>query len=411
MRRRCFLAFRFFFSFFGLSKVVGKYRGPFGKSSPTLCHLLETGENVTIAFDPNPGNPDKRERGPNNDVCQPPRACFGSNPPARLRRLLRLHPLRHTPFPPRGPLILLLDGLALRPHLPPPATAGRAHHDPLAPVHRRRVLAPEIDPPVLPLLSIPAPSPLLHPPHPVIDAARGFLPAGEPVRVIDAPFAQDAHLHGDAEFDVPDHALPAAVLARARAARAQPERAQDDRVAALEDLGVRDAGVGHVGVDAVGAGPGRAGAGAAGDGLVVAEALCGGGGGGEVAAEAEGQVVAVALGGGAGGEGEEDDVGDALRGEDVAAHDGGFVRGGEEGFRGDEYLDGLEAALVQGDVVGDEAAETVDYGGVGDGFGGVGVAVDFGAGAGEVEDCFALFGVDGDFEFDGASVVHVVGGC
>ena len=136
-----------------------------------------------------------------------------------------------------------------------------------------------------------------------------------------------------------------------------------------------------------------------------------GGGGREVAAEAEGQVVAVALGGGAGGEGEEDDVGYALGGEDVAADDGGFVRGREEGFLGDEHLDRFEAALVQWDVVFDQTAETVDDGGVGDGFGCVGVGVDFWAGAGEVEDCFAFGGVDGDFEFDGASVVHVVGGC
>lgn len=164
--------------------------------------------------------------------------------------------------------------------------------------------------------------------------------------------------------------------------------------------------------------PGGAGAGAAGYGFVVAEAFCGRGGGGVVgarvgvvAAEAEGQVVTVALGGGAGGESEEDDVCDALRGEDVAADDRGLVGGGEEGVWGNEDADGFQAALVQGDVVGNEAAEAVDDGRVGDGFGGVGVAVDFGARAGEVEDRFALFGVDGDFELDGAPVVHVVGCC
>ena len=119
-------------------------------------------------------------------------------------------------------------------------------------------------------------------------------------------------------------------------------------------------------VYAAGAVPGGTGAGAAGDGLVVAEALCGagggGGGGGGVSAEAKGQVVAVALGGGAGGEREEDDVRDALGGEDVAADDGGSVRGREEGPRRDEYADWLQAALVQGDVVRDQAAEAVDDG-------------------------------------------------
>ena len=230
--------------------------------------------------------------------------------------------------------------------------------------------------------------------------------------MVDAALAQDAHLHGDAELDVADDAVAAAVLAVAAAAGAQAEFAEEDRVAALEDFGVGDARVGHVRVDAVGAVPGGAGAGAAGYGLVVAEAFCGGVGVGVgVAAEAEGEVVAVALGGGAGGEGEEDDVGDALGGEDVAADDGGVVGGGEEGFGGDEDADRFEAALVQGDVVFDEAAEAVDDGGVGDGFGGVGVGVDLGAGAGEVEDGFASGGVDGDFEVDGAAVVHVVGGC
>ena len=228
--------------------------------------------------------------------------------------------------------------------------------------------------------------------------------------MVDAAFAQDAHLDRDAELDVADDAVAAAVLTRAPASRSQAELAQQDRVPAFEDLGVRDARVGHVRVHAVGAGPGGAGAGATGDGLVVAETLCGGGRGGEVAAEAEGQVVAVALGGGAGGEGEEDDVRDALGGEDVAADDGGGVGGGEEGFGRDEHFDRFQAALVQGDVVGDEAAEAVDDGGVGDGFGGVGVAVDFGPGAGKVEDGFAFDGIDGDFEANGAAVVHEVGG-
>lgn len=230
--------------------------------------------------------------------------------------------------------------------------------------------------------------------------------------MVDATLAQDADLHRNAEFDIADHAFPAAVLAQARAALAQAEFPQYDRVAAFEDLGVRDARVGHVRVHAAGAVPGGAGAGAAGYGLVVAETFCGRGGGGcDVAAETEGEIVAVALGGGAGGEGEQDYVGDALGCEDVAAYDGGFVGGGEEGSGRDEHPDGGEAALVQGDVVADEAAEGVDYGGVGDGFGGVGVAVDFGAGAGEVEGRFAFLRVDGYFERDGAAVVHVVGGC
>jgi len=50
----------------------------------------------------------------------------------------------------------------------------------------------------------------------------------------------------------------------------------------------------------------------------------------DVAPEPKGQVVAIALRGGAGMEGTQDDIGHALRGEDVAAYNGGFVAGGEE---------------------------------------------------------------------------------
>lgn len=61
-------------------------------------------------------------------------------------------------------------------------------------------------------------------------------------------------------------------------------------------------------------------------------------------------------------------------GEDVAAYDCCFVGGGEKGILWDADVDGFEAALVEGYVFGDEAAEAVDDGGVGDGFRGVGVA-------------------------------------
>lgn len=77
----------------------------------------------------------------------------------------------------------------------------------------------------------------------------------------------------------------------------------------------------------------------------------------------------------------------------------------------DQDLDGREAALVQRDVLRDEAAEAVDDGGVSDGFRGVGVGVDFGPGAGEVEGCGAGLRGDGDAERDGRAVVHVVCCC
>ena len=60
--------------------------------------------------------------------------------------------------------------------------------------------------------------------------------------------------------------------------------------------------------------------------------------------------------------------------EDVAAYDSCFVGWREKGILGDADVNGFEAALVEGNVFGDEAAEAIDYGRVGDGFWSVGVA-------------------------------------
>ena len=48
---------------------------------------------------------------------------------------------------------------------------------------------------------------------PQVHSTRPVLPAGEPVRVKHATFAENADLHGDAEFDVSDDAFASAVLA------------------------------------------------------------------------------------------------------------------------------------------------------------------------------------------------------
>ena len=69
-------------------------------------------------------------------------------------------------------------------------------------------------------------------------------------------------------------------------------------------------------------------------------------------------------------------------------------------------MDWFEAALVEGYVFAYEAAEAVDDCGVGDCFGGVDVSVYFWTGATEVEDGFALFRIDTDFETDWGTVVH-----
>lgn len=129
--------------------------------------------------------------------------------------------------------------------------------------------------------------------------------------MIHAPFAEDADLDRNAEFNVPDDAFASLVLAVTAAVGTEAEFAQHDWVSSFKDFGVGDAGIGHVRVHAIGAIPGRAGPRSARDRFVVAEAF-GRGRCGEVATEAEGEVVAVALGGSAGFEAVEDDIRYAL---------------------------------------------------------------------------------------------------
>lgn len=177
---------------------------------------------------------------------------------------------------------------------------------------------------------------------------------------------------------------------------------QHDGVPALEGLRVGDARVGHVGVDAARPMPRWASAAAAGDGLVVPETA--------LAVEPEGEVVHAPLTGGAGTERTEDDVDDALRGENVARAHGGLVAWLEQGVLRDDECDGPDATVVERDVRVDHAAEGVDDCRVADCLGRVPVAVYFGPRAGEVEERGAGVSVDGHLELDGGSVVHVVYG-
>lgn len=244
-------------------------------------------------------------------------------------------------------------------------------------------------------------------PDPEVQTALTVLAALEPVGTVDASLAEDGDLQRDAEFNVAHHAVPASMLAVAAGAVPDGEFPQQDGISTLKDLRIGDARVGHVDVYARGAGPVWTCTTAPSNGLVVAEAADGLRPR-DVAAEAKGEVVAAALAGGAGLKGLEDDVGDALAGEHVAAHDGCAGCGRENRLGRDLDCNGPQTPLVERDVVGDETTEAVDDGAVGDCLRSVDVAVYLRSCAVKVEFRTALVWIDGDAKADRRAVVHVV---
>lgn len=198
---------------------------------------------------------------------------------------------------------------------------------------------------------------------------------------------EDRALHRREELNLANHAVPTRMQTLAARSWPQAKLPQQRRVPFFQDLRVGDTRVGHVHVHPGLAVPGWPRAAASRDGLVVPEAwerLAGSRVGARIRAERE--VVAAALGGGAGAERLEHDVGDALRGDDVAADDGGGLGRREDAGRWDADVDRGQTALVERHIGVDHAAQAVDNSRVGDGDRGVPAAVDLRAGAGEVED-------------------------
>ena len=160
----------------------------------------------------------------------------------------------------------------------------------------------------------------------------------------------------------------------------------------LERLDGRVPGVGHVGVDGAGAGAAGGGAHASGDRLVVGERAAA-----ELVPSAQGQVV---HGAGTGGgnavrrglsQRAEKDVGDALRGFDVAGGHGGGQACVDHRALGCDHADGAHQARGVGNVFGDQAAEDVHGGGDRDGVVGVDGAGNLGIRAGEIDGGGAAF--------------------
>lgn len=191
--------------------------------------------------------------------------------------------------------------------------------------------------------------------------------AGQAVRCMDPPVREDRGGERLAELDVADTSLAVSEPALSSAATSQAELPEQTGVSPLEDLAVRDTGVRHMHMDAVRAVPARSRARAACDRLVVPisgevlASFCV-----ETAALAEGEVVQAALARSAGIKTTEDDVRNTLGRHAVAASHGSLGAGGENGAGRHDDIDRGEAALVERHVFLDEAAEDVDYGGVGD---------------------------------------------
>mmetsp|Transcript_21808 Transcript_21808/g.51219 ORF Transcript_21808/g.51219 Transcript_21808/m.51219 type:complete len:337 (-) Transcript_21808:1694-2704(-) len=161
--------------------------------------------------------------------------------------------------------------------------------------------------------------------------------------------------HADVErlppFQFADHTVTAVVFAHAPRPTAETKLAHDARKPLLHDLDVSDVRVGHVGVHARAPVPRWPCTCAACDCFIVSELLV-----------TEGQVVHAPLRGSCGLEGLETDVRDALGGEHVATHDSRVLGRAQDGPRGDGDGHGVQAPLVQRDVLLDHAAQRVDDG-------------------------------------------------
>ena len=145
------------------------------------------------------------------------------------------------------------------------------------------------------------------------------------------------------------------------------------------------------------ASPGGPRARAAGDGLVVPEGVI-----------AEREVVHAPLRVGASFERGEADVGDALRGEHVSAHNRRALRGGQETSRRDGDANGRQASLVQGNLLVDQTPDAVNHRRARHRGGRVPVPDNLVARPGKVENSAALFPIKRQRQTYNASVVHLV---
>lgn len=202
--------------------------------------------------------------------------------------------------------ILLATNLALVSSPTPSSASRRLDDDPLAWLHLGGILAAEAD-----VSLVPVSVRLLNPTHPEILATLGILAPFQTVRVVDSTFGKDGNLHRDAEFNMSDDAVSAAVLSSSPRIRSKAELSKQNGVSPLKHLRVGDACVGHVCVYPRSAFPVGTCAAPTGDGFVVAKpflfsfAL-------QVATEPKRQVVGIALGGSTGLEAIQNDIGYTL---------------------------------------------------------------------------------------------------
>ncbi|KAH3684542.1 hypothetical protein WICPIJ_004492 [Wickerhamomyces pijperi] len=248
--------------------------------------------------------------------------------------------------------------------------------------------------------------------NPVVQPPGTILAAFQALRLVDSSLRQDGHLQRLGELDVSNDTVPTVEFALTTGTFSDSEISQDHRVSLLKHLDIGHSGVGHVRVhtrrtvepltventSTV----------STSDGFVVAEPLDILTGLSVMATVAEGQVVAVTLGVRLDLEGLQHGVGDPLRSHHVPSDNSGTGQRRQQRALWNQHLHWVKTALVQRDVLGDQATETVDDSGEGYGLRGVQVAVHLRRRPVEIKHS-GTSGVNGDLQLDPGPIVHEVG--
>ena len=174
------------------------------------------------------------------------------------------------------------------------------------------------------------------------------------------------------------------------------EAFQQYREPPFEDFRIGQPGIGHVGLHRVGAVEIRPGARSTANGFVIL-----------IGVGAEGEIVHRPLGRRQHAERAVKGVGHALGRLYVAGDDGGGMAGVQHAAFGDDDVEGLQAASVEGNVIVNQGAEDVKHGRLAHGGGGVEVVLGLLRGAGEINAGAAAVFLDRDIDLDAGAVVHL----
>ena len=106
--------------------------------------------------------------------------------------------------------------------------------------------------------------------------------------------------------------------------------------------------------------------------------------------------------------GTEDDIGDTLRSENIAANHCRMFRGRKQGALRNNHFDGVQATLIERNILWDEAAQAVEDCRIRDRPRRIEIAPKLRTRAGEIKHRAAIPTVNGDFQHDGAAVIEKI---